>query len=143
MKTTFMAKERDIERKYYIVDAKDKVLGRLATKVATILRGKHKPEFTPHVDVGDHVVVINASQIRVTGNKLKDKIYTRYSGYPSGLRKLSLEGMLAKNSTQVIKLAVKRMLPINSLGRRMIKKLKIYKDDKLHRVTKNPIKLEV
>ncbi|HDZ77400.1 MAG TPA: 50S ribosomal protein L13 [Candidatus Omnitrophica bacterium] len=143
MKTTFMAKEKDIKRECYIVDAKDKILGRLATKIATILRGKHKPEFTPHVDVGDRVIVINAANIRVTGNKLKDKIYTRYSGYPSGLRKLSLEGMLAKNPTQVIRLAVKRMLPINPLGRRMFKKLKIFKDDKSHHVTKNSIKLEV
>ncbi|MCK9431209.1 MAG: 50S ribosomal protein L13 [Candidatus Omnitrophica bacterium] len=143
MKKTYTARPEDIKRKWYIVDAKGKILGRLAVKVATILRGKHKPIFTPHVDTGDCVVVINAAQIKVTGRKLKQKTYSRYSGYPGGQREIVLEKLLAKNPTTVIRLAVERMLPINPLGRDLIKKLKIYADDK-HKLTGlKPIVLEV
>jgi large subunit ribosomal protein L13 len=143
MKKTYTAKQEDIKRKWYIVDAKGKILGRLAVKVATILRGKHKPIFTPHVDTGDCVVVINASQIKVTGRKLKQKTYSRYSGYPGGQREIVLETLLAKNPAKVIHLAVERMLPIGPLGRDLIKKLKIYADDK-HKLTGlKPIVLEV
>jgi len=143
MKKTYTARPEDIKRKWYIVDAKGKILGRLAVKVATILRGKHKPIFTPHIDTGDCVVVINASQIRVTGRKLKQKTYSRYSGYPGGQREVVLETLLAKNPTTVIRLAVERMLPIGPLGRDLIKKLRVYADDK-HKLTGvKPIVLEV
>jgi large subunit ribosomal protein L13 len=143
MKKTYTARPEDIKRKWYIVDAKGKILGRLAVKVATILRGKHKPIFTPHIDTGDCVLVINASQIRVTGRKLKQKTYSRYSGFPGGQREIVLEKLLAKNPTTVIRLAVERMLPIGPLGRDLIKKLRIYPNDK-HKLTGvKPIVLEV
>ena len=143
MKKTYTAKPEDIKRKWYIVDAKGKILGRLAVKVATILRGKHKPIFTPHIDTGDCVIVINAAGIKVTGRKLKQKTYSRYSGYPGGQKEIVLEALLAKNPATVIRLAVERMLPISPLGRDLIKKLKIYADDK-HKLTGvKPIVLEV
>ncbi len=143
MKKTYTARPEDIKRKWYIVDAKGKILGRLAVKVATILRGKHKPIFTPHLDTGDGVIVINAGQIRVTGRKLKQKTYSRYSGYPGGQREIVLEKLLAKSPTTVIHLAVERMLPIGPLGRDLIKKLRVYADDK-HKLTgAKPIVLEV
>ncbi len=143
MKKTYTARPEDIKRKWYIVDAKGKILGRLAVKVATILRGKHKPIFTPHLDTGDGVIVINAGQIRVTGRKLKQKTYSRYSGYPGGQREIVLEKLLAKSPTTVIHLAVERMLPIGPLGRDLIKKLRVYADDK-HKLTGvKPIVLEV
>ncbi len=143
MKKTYTARPEDIKRKWYIVDAKGKILGRLAVKVAAILRGKHKPIFTPHLDTGDGVIVINAGQIKVTGRKLKQKVYSRYSGYPGGQREIVLETLLAKNPTTVIRLAVQSMLPIGPLGRDLIKKLRIYADDK-HKLTgAKPIVLEV
>lgn len=123
---TYLPKKEDIKRKTYLVDAKDKILGRLATKIAVILRGKDKPIFTPHMDVGDCVVVINASQIRVSGRKLKEKLYSSYSGYPGGLKQTPLEEMLKKRPDGVIRLAVKRMLPKSPLGRKMLKKLNVY-----------------
>ncbi|MBI4981838.1 MAG: 50S ribosomal protein L13 [Candidatus Omnitrophica bacterium] len=143
MKKTFTAKKEDIKRKWYLVDAKDKVLGRVATKVASVLRGKHKVIFTPHLDTGDGVVVINAAQIKVTGRKLKQKVYRRYSGYPGGLREVTLENMLAKKPATVFMLAVRRMLPGGPLGRDLIKKLKIYADDKHSHKAQNPVVLEV
>lgn len=130
MKRTYVAKKDDIKRKWYIVDAKDKILGRLAAKVAVILRGKHKPIFTPFVDTGDGVIVINAAKVKVTGRKLKQKVYRRYSGYPGGLKEVTLETLLAKSPVTVIKLAISRMLSSNRLSRDMLKKLKIYADDK-------------
>jgi large subunit ribosomal protein L13 len=130
MSKTYLAKEEEIKRQWYLVDAKDKVLGRVATKVAVLLRGKHKPIFTPFVDTGDAVIVINAAKIRVTGRKLKQKVYRRFSGYPGGLREVSLATMLKNKPEMVIKLAVTRMLPGGPLGRRIIKKLKVYADDK-------------
>jgi large subunit ribosomal protein L13 len=143
MKKTYTARQEEIKMKWYIADAKGKILGRLAAKIASILRGKHKPIFTPHLDTGDGVIVINASQIKVTGSKLKQKVYRRYSGYPGGLREVTLEVLLAKNPTTVIRLAVQRMLPIGPLGRDLIKKLRIYADDK-HKLTgAKPIVLEV
>ncbi len=143
MKKTYVAKAEDIKRKWYIVDAKGKILGRLAVKVATVLRGKHKPIFTPHLDTGDGVIVINAGLIKVTGRKLKQKVYRRYSGYPGGLREMDLDTLLSKNPAKVIYLAVQRMLPIGPLGRDLIKKLKIYKEDK-HKLTGvKPVVLEV
>ncbi len=143
MRKTYVAKKEDIKRKWYLVDAEDKILGRLATKVAVVLRGKHKPIFTPHLDTGDGVVVINAAKIKVTGKKMADKLYRRYSGYPGGLREVPLETMLKKNPANVIKLAVARMLPQGPLGRDLIKKLRVYSDDKHLQKAQNPIVLEV
>jgi len=143
MNKTYVAKKEDIKRQWYIVDAKDKILGRLASKVAATLRGKHKPIFTPYLDTGDGVIVINASKIKVTGRKLKDKVYRRYSGYPGGLREVTLETMLRKKPATVIQLAVRRMLPGGPLGRDMIKKLKVYADDKHPHTIKDLVVLEV
>ncbi len=140
---TYVTKKEDIKRRWYLVDAKDKVLGRLASKVAVILRGKHKPQFSPYLDTGDGVIVINASKVKVTGRKLKEKVYRRYSGYPGGLREVTLETMLAKNPVTVIMLAVSRMLPGGPLGRDMVKKLKVYADDKHRHQAQTPIVLEV
>ncbi|MCX5700787.1 MAG: 50S ribosomal protein L13 [Candidatus Omnitrophica bacterium] len=130
MTKTYVAKKEDIKRVWYLVDAKDKILGRLATKVAVILRGKHKVIFTPHIDTGDGVVIINAAKIRVTGRKAAQKVYRRYSGYPGGLKEIPFETMLEKHPTTVVKLAVRRMLPGGALGHVMLKKLKIYADEK-------------
>ena len=143
MNRTYIAKEEDIKRKWYIVDAKDKILGRMAARIAIILRGKHKPIFTPSVDTGDGVIVINAAKIKVTGRKLKQKVYRRYSGYPGGLREVTLDVMLAKKPATVVKLAIERMLPINRLGRDMIKKLKVYADDKHPHQAQNPEVLNI
>jgi len=123
---TITAKKDDIERKWYVVDADGKVLGRLATKVAHILRGKHKPLYSPHLDVGDHVVIINADKIRVTGKKPQQKFYYRHTGYPGGLRSRSYSEMSKENPAWIIEHAVKGMLPHNSLGRSMFKKLNVY-----------------
>ena len=125
---TYIAKENEINeaRKWYVVDAQDLILGRMASKVASIIRGKNKPFYSPHQDTGDFVVVVNAEKIKVTGNKLKDKIYYHHTGYPGGQKAISLGGLLEKKPEQVIELAVKRMLPKNSLGRQMFKKLKVY-----------------
>jgi len=142
MNKTYTAKPEDIKRKWYIADAKGQTLGRLASRIASILRGKHKPIFTPHLDTGDGVIVINARHIKVTGRKLKQKVYRRYSGYPGGLREVKLEVLLAKSPTTVMHLAVQRMLPGGPLGRDLIKKLRVYADDK-HKLTGiKPIVLE-
>jgi len=143
MNKTYVAKKEDIKRQWYLVDARDKILGRLAAKIAVILRGKHKPIFTPHLDTGDGVIVINAAKIKVTGRKLKQKVYRRYSGYPGGLRELSLERLLAKKPETVIQLAVRRMLPGGILGRNMLKKLKVYADDKHLHQSQAPVPLEI
>lgn len=135
---TYMAKEKDIKRKWYIIDAKDKILGRLATRIAIILRGKHKVEYTPHVDCGDEVIVINAGKIRVTGKKLKQKIYQRFTGYPGGRRTKVLETMLETKPQDVLRLAVKRMLPNSPLGRKMFKKLKVYPTESHPHKSQNP-----
>lgn len=130
MQKTYVAKKAEIKREWFLVDAKDKILGRVAARVATILRGKHKPIFTPHIDTGDGVVVINAAKIRVTGRKMQDKLYRRYSGYPGGLKEVTLAELLSKRPATVMRLAVQRMLPGGPLGRDTIKKLKVYADDK-------------
>ncbi len=124
---TFRVKPEEVERKWFIVNAEGKVLGRLASEIAKIIRGKHKPYYQPDVDCGDFVIVINADKIRVTGKKLEQKIYYRHSNYPGGLKERSLKWMLENKPEEVIRLAVKRMLPKNRLGHRMLKKLKIYK----------------
>ncbi|WP_077210504.1 50S ribosomal protein L13 [Bacillus dakarensis] len=126
MRTTFMANANNIERKWYVVDAAGKTLGRLTSEVASILRGKHKPTFTPHVDTGDHVIIINASKIELTGNKLNDKIYYRHSMHPGGLKTRTAYEMRTKYPEQMLELAIKGMLPKNSLGRQMFKKLHVY-----------------
>jgi large subunit ribosomal protein L13 len=123
---TFFPKGEDLERKWYVVDAQEIVLGRLSARIASILRGKHKPIYTPHTDTGDFVVVINAEKVKLTGNKLSDKIYVRYSGYPGGLKSVNARTMLAKKPEEVIRLSVRGMLPKNTLGRKMLKKLKVY-----------------
>lgn len=143
MYKTYVAKKDDIKRQWYIADASNKILGRLAVKVAVILRGKHKVIFTPHLDTGDGVIVINAAKVRVTGRKLKQKVYRRYSGYPGGLREVPLENMLKNSPGKVIRLAVQRMLPGGPLGRDMLKKLKVYADDKHPHKSQNPVVLEV
>ncbi|MEM7330755.1 MAG: 50S ribosomal protein L13 [Chloroflexota bacterium] len=123
---TFVTKPAEVERKWVIVDAEGQTLGRLATQIAVLLRGKHKPIYSPHVDCGDYVVVINAEKIQVTGRRLDQKQYYRHSGYPGGLRQISLRDQLEKHPTRPVELAVKGMLPKNRLGRKMIKKLKVY-----------------
>lgn len=123
---TYMAKKEEVVPRWYMVDAEGKILGRLATKVATILMGKHRPTYTPHVDTGDFVIVINADKVRVTGKKLDQKVYQRYSGYPGGLKQTSLRKVMAQKPTDVFSKAVKRMLPKSKLGRKMLAKLKVY-----------------
>ena len=123
---TFSAKSHEVRRDWYIVDATGKVLGRVAAEIARRLRGKHKPEFTPHVDTGDYIVVVNADKLRVTGNKAKDKFYYRHTGYPGGIYSTSFEKLQAKHPERVLQKAVKGMLPKGPLGYAMIKKMKVY-----------------
>lgn len=126
MRTTYMPNAETVERKWYVVDATGQTLGRLASQVATVLRGKNKPYFTPHVDCGDHVIIINADKIHMTGKKLDQKIYRKHSGYVGGLKEVSARDMMAKQPEKVLMLAVKGMLPKNSLGRKMLTKLRVY-----------------
>ncbi len=123
---TFLAKPSDVQRKWHVIDAKGKTLGRLASRVASVLRGKHKPTFTPNVDTGDHVVIINAEHIRLTGDKFKSKVYHRHTGYPGGLKSLSAEHLHARNPTALVTKAIKGMLPKNPLGKQMARKLRVY-----------------
>lgn len=123
---SYNVKAKDIQRKWYVVDATDKVLGRLASEVAAILRGKNKPIFTPNLDTGDYVIVINADKVRVTGDKNKKKIYKRHTGYPGGLRTTTFEELIARKPERAVELAVKGMLPKNRLGRDMYRKLRVY-----------------
>jgi large subunit ribosomal protein L13 len=123
---TYVVKEADIERKWILVDAEGQNLGRLASRIAQVLRGKHKPTYSPHLDGGDYVVVVNADKIAVTGRKMDQKMYYRHTGYPGGIRETNLRSLLDRHPTQALKFAVRGMLPKNRLGRRMIKKLKIY-----------------
>lgn len=123
---SFTAKPSDIQRNWYVIDAEGKTLGRLATEIAVLLRGKHKPIFTPHMDCGDYVIVVNAEKVEVTGKKRKDKIYKHYTGFPGGLREVTFEKLLAKKPEEIIRHAVKGMMPNGRLGRQMYKKLKVY-----------------
>jgi len=123
---TFVAKEQDVNKKWYLVDAKNKVLGRLATEIAMRLRGKHKPIFTPHADTGDFVVVVNADKVALTGKKWRDKRYYHYTGYIGGLKQITADKLREKKPTEILIHAVKGMLPKNSLGRRQLNKLKVY-----------------
>lgn len=123
---SFMAKTNEIDRKWYVIDAEGKVLGRLATEIATILSGKNKPIYTPHVDTGDFVIVINADKIKLTGKKLEQKSYVYHTGHPGGLKEVPYKRLIVEKPEKIVELAVKGMLPKNSLGRKMIKKLKVY-----------------
>ena len=140
---TFSAKSHEVKRDWYIVDATGKVLGRVAAEVARRLRGKHKPEFTPHVDTGDYIVVVNADKLRVTGNKTKDKLYHRHTGYPGGLYTTSFEKLQQKHPERVLTLAVKGMLPKGPLGYAMIKKMKVYAGGEHPHSAQQPKTLEI
>ena len=142
MNTQSFTKE-DITQSWVLIDAKDKTLGRLATKIANMLRGKHKPEYSPNADLGDYVVVINSDLVNVTGKKLNQKKYYRHTGYPGGIKEKSLGEVLEDSSEEAIKSAVKGMLPKNKLGRQIIKKLKIYKDDDHPHGSQNPQPIEL
>jgi len=139
-KTNFFNRQ---ERKWVLVDAKDKVLGRLATRIATILQGKNKPTYTPNFLCGDRVVVINARYIKITGNKLKQKFYDKYSGYPSGRKEIALEKLVQKNPTKVLYLAVKGMLPKNLLAKKMMRSLRIYPEGDYPNLAQSPQRIEV
>lgn len=141
--STFSAKPAEVIHDWYLVDASGRTLGRLASEIASRLRGKHKPEFTPHVDTGDYIVVVNASKIRVTGNKLKDKIYYHHTGYIGNLKSISLEKLLEKSPEQVITKAVKGMLPKNKLGAAMIKKLRVFRGPEHDHAAQQPQPLEI
>ena len=140
---TYSAKPSEVVSDWYLVDATDVPLGRLATRIATVLRGKHKPMYTPHIDTGDFVVVLNAAQVKLTGNKLDQKIYDRYSGYPGGRRTRTAREMLEKKPEDVITIAVRGMLPKTRLGRQMIKKLKVYADGNHPHAAQKPEPLEL
>ena len=140
---TFSATPADIKQDWYLIDAKDKTLGRLATEVARRLRGKHKPEYTPHVDTGDYIVVVNAEKVRVTGKKETDKIYWRHSGYPGGIKNANVAVMRQTHPERIIEKAVKGMLPRNPLGRAMYRKLKVYAGTDHPHSAQQPQKLEI
>jgi large subunit ribosomal protein L13 len=140
---TFSAKNEEVKRDWYLIDANGKTLGRLASEIARRLRGKHKPEYTPHVDTGDYIVVVNAGKVTVTGNKLKDKIYQQHTGYMGNLKTISFEKLRAKNPARVIEMAVKGMLPKNPLGRAMFRKLKVYAGAEHQHGAQQPKPLEI
>ena len=140
---TFSAKPETVKRDWFVIDAEDKVLGRLATEIARRLRGKHKAEYTPHVDTGDYIVVINAEKVAVTGNKFKDKIYHHHTGYPGGLKSVTFEKLQATKPEMIIEKAVKGMLPKNPLGRDMFRKLKVYAGSEHNHAAQQPTALEI
>lgn len=140
---TFMAKVEEVNRKWYVVDADGKPLGRLASEVASVLRGKNKPTYTPHVDTGDHVIIINADKVVLTGNKLDQKVYRHHSGWPGGLKEITARTLMAKSPEKVVELAVKGMLPHNSLGRAMYRKLIVYKGAEHEQQAQKPEILEI
>jgi large subunit ribosomal protein L13 len=140
---TFSAKPQSVQRDWYVVDATDKTLGRLATEIARRLRGKHKPEFTPHVDTGDYIVVVNAEKVQVTGNKAKAKTYYRHTGYPGGLRSMTFDKMISYAPERVIESAVKGMLPKGPLGRAMYTKLKVYAGAEHPHSAQQPLELNI
>ncbi|RIY32516.1 50S ribosomal protein L13 [Psittacicella melopsittaci] len=140
---TFVAKPQEVKREWLLVDADGKTLGRLATEIAARLRGKHKPEYTPHVDTGDYIVVINASKIKVTGNKSSDKIYYHHSGFPGGIKQATFAELQVRNPLAAIEIAVKGMLPKGPLGRQMFRKLKVYAGAEHAHVAQNPKAVEL
>lgn len=140
---TYFATNETIEHKWYLVDASNQVLGRLASQIAKYLRGKHKPEYTPNVDAGDYIVVINAAQVKVTGKKELEKVYYHHSGYPGGIKEINFASLQAKDPRKVIELAVKGMLPKNPLGRAMLRKLKVYSDAEHPHKAQQPEKIDL
>ena len=140
---TYSAKPGEVERNWYVVDASDETLGRLASRIAVVLRGKHKPQFTPHVDTGDYIVVINAEKVAVTGNKLNDKMYYKHTGYIGNLKEKNLKTLLDDHPEQAIELAVKGMLPKNPLGRAMYRKLKVYAGAEHPHTAQQPLPLDI
>lgn len=140
---TVSIKPADVRHDWYVIDATDKVLGRLATEVARRLRGKHKPQYTPHVDTGDYIIVVNAERVAVTGNKRTDKMYHRHSGYPGGIKSMSFERLMARKPERAIELAVKGMLPKGPLGRAMFRKLKVYAGAEHKHTAQQPQLLEI
>ena len=143
MKNSYMQKKEEVKRNWYVIDATDINLGRLATKCAHVLRGKHKPTYTPHIDCGDCVIVINASNVNLTGNKLDQKMYYNHSGYPGGLRERNAKTMIENYPVEMVERAVKGMLPKNRLGRQQIKKLKVYADANYVEVAQQPKEYKV
>lgn len=139
---TYQPKKEEIERRWYLVNAEGKILGRMATQVARVLKGKHKPIYSPSVDTGDFIVVVNAKKVALTGKKMKDKKYYHHTGYPGGIRETSAEKLLARKPTEMIRIAVKGMLPKNSLGRQMLRKLKIYAGPNHPHEAQGPVPLE-
>ena len=140
---TFSAKHEEVKRDWYVIDAEDKVLGRLAAEIARRLKGKHKPEYTPHVDTGDYIVVVNAEKVAVTGNKYNDKMYYHHTGYPGGIKSANFRTMIENHPTRVIEKAVKGMLPKNKLGSAMLSKLKIYAGEEHNHHAQQPKTLEI
>jgi len=140
---TFSAKPETVERAWYVVDATDKVLGRLASEIARRLRGKHKPEYTPHVDTGDYIVVVNAEKVRVTGNKETDKVYYHHTGYPGGIKSINVEKQRKKAPQRIVETAVKGMLPRGPLGRAMYRKLKVYAGPEHRHAAQQPQTLDI
>ncbi len=140
---TFSAKPAEVKRDWYVIDATDKVLGRLSTEIARRLRGKHKPEYTPHVDTGDYIIVVNADKVRVTGRKVSDKMYHRVTGYVGNLKSTSLDKMLQRTPERVLQIAVKGMLPKNALGRAMFGKLKVYAGAEHQHAAQQPQPLQI
>ncbi|WED42472.1 50S ribosomal protein L13 [Legionella cardiaca] len=140
---TFSAKTHEVKRDWYVIDASDKVLGRLATEIARRLRGKHKAEYTPHVDTGDYIIVTNAEKVTVTGRKFKEKMYYHHSGFPGGIKSTSFDKLQQKNPVRIIELAVKGMLPKNPLGREMYRKLKVYAGNEHPHTAQQPKQLEI
>lgn len=143
MRTTYIAKAADIERKWFVVDATDHTLGRLASEVAAILKGKNKPIYTPFLDTGDNVIIINADKIKVTGKKMDQKLYRKHSAYVGGFKEVTLKSMMSKKPEEVLKHAVKGMLPKNALGRKMFKKLYVYAGDEHNHQAQKPEVLEI
>ncbi len=140
---SYVAKPSDIEKTWYVIDAEGQTLGRLATEAATLLRGKHKPTFTPHIDTGDYVIIINAEKVEVTGKKRKDKIYRHYTGFPGGVREVSFERLLEKKPEEIVRHAVKGMMPNGRLGRQMYKKLKVFKGPDHPHQAQKPVKWDL
>jgi large subunit ribosomal protein L13 len=140
---TYQAKKGEVEQRWFLINAEGKVLGRLASSVARILRGKSKPVYTPHVDTGDFVVVVNADKLRLTGKKLKNKIYYHHTGYPGGIREINAEKLLSEKPTELLRVAVKGMLPKTSLGRKMLRKLKIYAGPNHPHEAQKPILIQI
>lgn len=141
--SSFIQKPAEVERKWYVVDAEGKTLGRMASAVAAVLRGKNKPTYTPHVDCGDYVIIINADKVAVTGKKRQEKIYKRHTGYPGGLKELTFEQMMEKHPEEVVRHAVKGMMPNGKLGRKMFKKLKVYAGPEHNHAAQKPEVLDI